>query len=40
MDTVYRSFDGEYFDDKLECIMYENDLLKKTIKKRKMYFFL
>lgn len=39
MDTIYRSFDGVYFDDKLECIMYENDLLKKTIKKEKCIFF-
>ena len=39
MDIVYRSFDGEYFDDELECIMYENDLLKKTIKKEKCVFF-
>lgn len=40
MDIIYRSFDGVYFDDELQCIMYENDLLKKNNKKRKMCFFL
>ena len=39
MDTVYRSFDGVYFDDELQCLTYEMNLKARNNEKENNILF-